>query len=181
MGRGFEVFDAVGGAGDRHVRAGHDAVLAPQGYVVIAQARDVGVHHGGRAGQDIGGDLYAFPQLDYGFRLPAHEALVHGGRVAVFGDVAQVDEVGRLGVDQRVEVGAALRNLIVVHGEVGVELARHPLEEVARRGVEGAGEPAFFDHYGSKVGRGVPEYVAQAAARAGDEHYLAPKGGRGKW
>ena len=46
--------------------------------------------------------------------------------------MAEVDQVRRLGVDEGLEASPSLSNLVVVNGEMGVELASDALELAVR-------------------------------------------------
>lgn len=80
---------------------------------------------------------------------------------------------GGLGVDDGLEVHPAAGDLVVVDGQVGVELAGGPLVGPARVGVPGAGGPALVHDEGGHVRLGGVGDVAQPAARAGDQDRAA--------
>ena len=87
---------------------------------------------------------------------------------------------GGLGVDDGLEVHPAAGDLVVVDGQVGVELAGGPLVGPARVGVPGAGGPALVHDEGRHVGLGRVGDVAQAAARARHQHGAARQGRGGQ-
>lgn len=83
-------------------------------------------------------------------------------------------------MDDGLEVHPAAGDLVVVDGQVGVELAGGPLVGPARVGVPGAGGPALVHDEGRHIGLGRVGDVAQAAARAGDQHGAARQGRGGQ-
>ena len=95
---------------------------------MLAEPRDVRRAHLDGAGNHELEHADALREPHDGLGLPAQDRRVHARRVAVGGDVAEVRQVRRLGVNDGVEVDAAARHLVLVHGEVRVELGRQPRE-----------------------------------------------------
>jgi hypothetical protein len=67
--------------------------------------------------------------------LPAEEALIQYALLTVGSEVAQVDQMGRLSVNERLEEGVGSTHLIDVGGQVRVELTGEALEEPPWGGV----------------------------------------------
>ena len=116
-------------------------------------------------------------QGDEGLRLPAQQPRIDVGLVPVSGDVAQVRQVRRLCVDDRMEVRAAAADHVLVHGEVRVPLGRDALEQAATRCEQRARASALVDVDGTEARVRVGGEGAQAATRPGDDHRPASEAG----
>ena len=101
-------------------------------------------------------------QGDDSLGLPAQHAAAVLLLVRIGRHVGEVGEVRRLRVHDGVEVRAAPRHRVVVHGEVRVPLRRQRREEPLMRGVEDALPAIVSDDHGPEVGQWLPTDVAQA-------------------
>jgi len=74
--------------------------------------------------------------------------------------VGQLDQVRGLGVDDGLKAHGTSLNLIVMDGQMGVELARRPLVLPLRVGVPGTGGSAIVDYESGHIRLGRAGNVA---------------------
>lgn len=88
VGGGLGVLDTVDGALDGYIRAGHNAVLGPDGDAVLAQRGDRALHQLRRPGHLEQHQPDALGQVDDQLGFPAQQLAVEVQLVAVLGDMA---------------------------------------------------------------------------------------------
>lgn len=84
-------------------------------------------------------------------------------------DVSEQGQMPRVGMDERMETGARGNHLIVMYGQVGVELAGHALKAAVAGGVQLAGAPARADLNAGHMRGWIILDLPQPPARAADQ------------
>ncbi len=108
-------------------------------------------------------------QIDDRLRLPAQEMGVQILLILITGNMAQVGDMQRLGMNDGMEIGAGGQDLVIVDGQMGVELTRHTLKAAVIGGVHFPGLAAFVHHDAGNMCGGHISNFTQAPARAGHQ------------
>src|SRR5512140_2750606 len=136
---------------------------------MFTQRFDIARHQFSRTWWTEGNKTNSFRQVEDGFWLPAQEMCIQVLLILIAWNMAQVRQVHRLGMDDRMEVRTRLADLIVMYGKMGIEFAGHSLESAVIRRIEFASFAAFIDNDASDIGSWFVNDLAQATSRTADK------------